>query len=302
MRIAGSQNVPPRHILSFDVEEYFQVEAAAGSVAPDQWGSFPKRLERPMEVILQALADFGAKATFFVLGWVARHEPRIVQQIAAAGHEIASHGDGHCMITRQSPPQFHRDLLDSRRILEDLTGQRVVGYRAPTFSITHGTAWALDVLAEAGFLYDSSVFPVHHDRYGVSDAPTEPHRAVGPRGGQLIELPPLTLRVAGMNLPVGGGGYLRLLPLGMIHSALKGCQKRGVPGMIYLHPWELDATQPRLPLGGLANWRHRVNLDRTESKLRKLLDRYAFTDVQSLIPTLSDLPTFRYGMPKARAA
>lgn len=272
----------PPHLLSFDVEEYFQVEAAReAGISPGQWESIEPRLAPAVDRILSLLAEFGARATFFVLGWVARHQQGLVRRIAGAGHEIASHGDGHEMLTRQTPEEFRRDLLASRKVLEDLTGAGVVGFRAPTFSITHRTAWALDVLAEANFAYDSSVFPIRHDRYGVPDAPRWPHRAIGPGGGAILEIPPLTLRVAGCNLPAAGGGYLRLLPLWVSARALARAARAGQGGMVYLHPWELDPGQPVLPLGPLRNWRHRVGLARAQHKLRRLLERFRFTDVRS---------------------
>ena len=267
------------HILTFDVEEYFQVEAAAGGINRGQWDSFEKRLAPCVGRILRLLSDYDASATFFVLGWVARHERDVVRTIADAGHEIASHGMNHDMLGRLTPEQFRRELLDSRHLLEDISGRPVIGFRAPTFSITHETAWAIDVLAEAGYKYDSSVFPIRHDRYGVPGAPRFVHRAVGPGGGEILEIPPLTLRVMGMNWPVGGGGYLRLLPVRLVAAALNKAQKLGRPGMIYVHPWELDPGQPNLPMSRLSRRRHRVNLKRTEQKLRWLLNHFRFFSV-----------------------
>ncbi len=284
-----------RHILSFDVEEYFQVEAAAGRIAPADWPSLQQRLQEPVDTILEMLARAGAHATFFILGWVARYEPQVVKAIAAAGHEIASHGSLHIRIHRQTPEQFRQDLKDSRSILEDLCGRAVRGYRAPTFSITQPTAWALDVLSEEGFAYDSSIFPVRHDRYGVPHAPAQPHCAVGPSGGRIIELPPLTMRMLGANWPVGGGGYLRLLPVRLLGRALRLHESHGQSGMVYLHPWELDAEQPQLPLGRVSRWRHRVNLHKTRAKLDWLLKRFKFAGACEVISGLSDLREFRYG-------
>ncbi len=283
---ASADSAGLSHMLSFDVEEYFQVEAAAdGGTRPQQWDSFEKRLAPCVERILRLLSDHDASATFFVLGWVARHERDVVRMIANAGHEIASHGMGHAMLGRLAPEQFHRELLDSRRLLEDISGRPVVGFRAPTFSITHETAWAIDVLAEAGYKYDSSVFPIRHDRYGVPGAPRFAHLAVGPNGGEILEIPPLTLRVMGVNWPVGGGGYLRLLPVCLVAAALNGAGRLGRSGMIYLHPWELDPDQPILPMSRLARRRHRVNLGRTDAKLRRLLRRFRFTGVAEYLDT-----------------
>lgn len=291
------------HILSFDVEEYFQVEAAAaGGVKPGQWDSFEKRLATSVERILGLLAGYKASATFFVLGWVARHERGVVRMIADAGHEIASHGMSHTMIGHLTPRQFRGELLRSRKILEDISGKSVIGYRAPTFSITHKTAWALDVLAETGYQYDSSVFPIRHDRYGVPNAPRFPHRAVGPSGGEILEIPPLTVRLAGMNLPVGGGGYLRLLPVSLVVHALNKAQKMGRPGMIYLHPWELDPDQPTLQMSRVNRWRHRVNLGRTAEKLSRLLARFTFLSVRQIMDALASCHTesYLYGLPDSR--
>lgn len=292
---SGKGRLP--HILSFDVEEYFHVEAAAvGGVRPEQWRSFQPRLAPCIDRILQLLADRGASATFFVLGWVAQRQREMIRAIAAAGHEIASHGMGHAMIRRLEPEEFRRDILDSRKLLEDITGCAVAGYRAPTFSITHKTAWAIDILAEAGFRYDSSIFPIRHDRYGVPDAPRFVHLAVGPGGGQITELPPLTLRLLGRNLPVGGGGYLRLLPVALVDLALGRAEKKRQPGMVYLHPWELDPGQPLLPMSRLNRWRHRVNLARTEGKLRHLLERRRFVGAAEALESVdADLPRHVYG-------
>jgi len=296
--LSGSGDVV--HLLSFDVEEYFQVEAAARSgVRREDWQGFATRLGPSVDRVLQALAEHQASATFFVLGWVAQHEPDVVRRIAAAGHEIASHGMEHRMLQRLAPDEFRQDLLDSRSMLEDLSGRPVIGYRAPTFSVTHETAWALDVLAETGYRYDSSVFPIHHDRYGVPDAPRGIHRAIGPAGEGLLEIPPLTLRFAGTNWPVGGGGYLRLLPVRVLGRALKKAARQGRPGMIYLHPWELDPGQPVLPMPRLTRFRHRVGLRRTESKLRWLLRRFRFTSIgQRLDSLLAQADgAYHYGRP-----
>jgi len=285
------------HMMSFDVEEYFQAEAAArGGLRREDWSRHPMRLGPSVERILELLGQHGASATFFVLGWIAQNEPDVVKRIAAAGHEIASHGMNHQMITRLSPGQFRQDLLDSRNVLEDLALRPVVGYRAPTFSITHKTAWALDTLAECGFVYDSSVFPVRHDRYGVPDAPRWAHMAKGPGGGSILEIPPLTRRCLGANIPVGGGGYLRLLPVRILVSSLKNADRLGRPGMIYLHPWELDPGQPTLPMSALSRFRHRVNLSRTENKLARLLGEFRFSDVRAIQPDLlKTSESFVYG-------
>ncbi len=261
------------------MEEYFQVESASGIYDSSQWDTLQKRLAPAVETILQLLSDHQTSATFFILGWVAQHEGQLVRQIAEQGHEIASHGMSHQMLSRLEPETFRCELLDSRRLLEDLTGSPVQGYRAPTFSITRKTAWALDVLAETGYVYDSSIFPVRHDRYGVPDAPVVPHIAIGPGTGRILEIPPLTLPLNRINIPIGGGGYLRLLPVRLMGLALQKAQRRNQIGMIYLHPWELDPGQPVLPMGRLSRWRHRIGLRRTEVKLSWLLQQYQFGSV-----------------------
>jgi polysaccharide deacetylase family protein (PEP-CTERM system associated) len=297
--MAGQTAAPQTvaHMLTFDVEEYFHVEAAAAGVAPEQWESLPRRLPPVVFRLLDLLAAHRTLVTFFVLGWVARRDPNLVRRMAAAGHEIASHGMGHRMVTRLTPDEFRRDIRESRRLLEDLAGRPVVGYRAPTFSITHRTAWALDILAEEGFQYDSSVFPIHHDRYGVPDAPRSVHRALGPGGGSLLEVPPLTARLAGVNWPVGGGGYLRLLPVRAVAAALRAAERTGQGGLLYLHPWELDPDQPLLPMGRLARWRHRVGLHRTAAKLIWLLARFRFGPMSQWLSGIqtSAVPAFSYG-------
>ena len=267
------------HLLSFDVEEYFHVEAAR--IPRADWPSYASRLDAPVDRICSLLTDRGSRATFFVLGWVARSNPSLVRRIAGAGFEIASHGMTHEMICRLDRRQFRAELTDSRKLLEDIAGAPVVGYRAPTFSVVASTTWALDELAETGYRYDSSVFPVRHDRYGIPGAPTRPHVAVGPGGGRVLEFPPLTLRCLGANLPVGGGGYLRLLPVGLVGRALRAAEHRGQPGTLYLHPWEFDPDQPDLPMPARSRWRHRVGLRRTERKLLWLLERFRFDQIGS---------------------
>ncbi|MFA5866175.1 MAG: XrtA system polysaccharide deacetylase [Phycisphaerae bacterium] len=276
------------HLLSFDVEEYFQIEAASTRITPADWPTWKKRLSPCIDRILELLDRYKASATFFVLGWIARHEPDLIRRIIAAGHEIASHGMTHRMINRMTPQEFRAELTESRKILEDLSGQSIRGFRAPTFSITRQSAWALDILAETGFSYDSSIFPIRHDRYGIPDAPRFAYLASGPGGGTILEIPPLTFRALGINWPVGGGGYLRLLPARAAVLGLKQARRQGHVAMLYLHPWELDADQPTLPLSGLAQWRHRVGLKHTGKKLDFLLKRFKFTSVQSVLPRLSE--------------
>lgn len=271
------------HMLSFDIEEYFHVESASHALSISHWDRFESRIIPCVQRILDLLAEHGHTATFFVLGWVARRHSQLIRRIADAGHEIASHGMDHAMLHHLTPARFSEELVDSRRLLEDISGKPVIGFRAPTFSITLKTAWALDALAAAGYQYDSSIFPVRHDRYGIPAAPRWPHRAVGPGGGAVVEIPPLTLRLLGANLPIGGGGYLRLLPIHILSAALRSASKANLPAMIYMHPWELDPHQPDLPMSLLSRWRHRVNLHKTESKLRHLLERFPFQSVNNFL-------------------
>jgi len=281
-------------LLSFDVEEYFQVEAAAAHVRREDWESLPKRLEPALDRILELLADHHTSATFFVLGWVAGRQRAMIRRIAEAGHEIASHGMHHRMVNRLTPEQFRRDVRDSQALLEDVSSRPVRGYRAATFSITDRTGWALDVLADCGFAYDSSVFPIRHDRYGVPRAPVDVHEAVGPGGGHILEIPPLTINPMGLRLPVGGGGYLRLLPVRLVSAALRRSLRRRRACMLYLHPWELDPHQPDLPMGRAARWRHRVGLRKTHAKLHRLLQQFRFSDVRSRLDALKSCPVERH--------
>jgi len=285
------------HLLSFDLEEYFHVEAARSVVECCQGSSLPQRLAEPLMRILQMLADHQASATFFVLGCVAQHERSLICRIAQAGHEIASHGMSHRMLGQLTPAQLRRELRESRQLLEDIAGRPVIGYRAPTFSITRRTAWALDVLAEEGFLYDSSVFPIRHDRYGVPNAPVLPHRARGPDGGCILEFPPLTVSMLGMNWPIGGGGYLRLLPVRLVDWAIRKAQRRDNCVLLYLHPWEFDPAQPILPMRPTDRWRHRVGLARTEQKLHWLLNRHDFTSVERFLQTKDHALPLTYAYP-----
>ena len=284
------------------MEEYFRAEAVAvGGTGCDEWCKLENRLSPCVDRILRILDDYQTSATFFILGWVAENERDVVRKIADAGHEIASHGMTHAMLHRLSPDKFRGELIDSRKLLEDIAGQPVIGYRAPTFSVTNRTAWAIDVLAETGYRYDSSVFPIRHDRYGVPDAPRFSHIAKGPGGGEILEIPPLTMRLMGMNFPVGGGGYFRLLPVGLFTRALKNAQRAGRIGMIYLHPWELDPDQPILPMGKISRWRHRVNLAKTKQKLRYLLSKTNFTTAAEYLNSNPDITrTHEYNLTNAQ--
>ena len=266
--------------FTVDVEDYFQVSAFERDIDRGIWDTFEHRVVSNTSRMLDLLARHRVTATFFVLGWTARRFPELVRKIDAAGHEIASHGFWHHLIYTQTPEEFRQDICESRDLLADLIGKPVTAYRAPSFSITDRSAWALEILAEEGFKTDSSVFPIHHDRYGMPDAEPNLHQRWTP-SGSLIEFPPAVLRCNRVNLPVGGGGYFRLLPLrcvtASLHHILRSSQ---MPFIFYIHPWEIDPGQPKLSAGScLSRFRHRVNLSRTYVKLERLLAQFRFGTV-----------------------
>lgn len=266
-------------ILSFDVEEHYRIEAASRlDIDPALKAHYCERLDSSTRWLLEQLDQSNIKATFFVVGQIARDNPALVRDIADAGHEVASHGWDHRRVHRFTPATFREDIRQSKDALEQVTGQAVVGYRAPTFSIVAQTAWAIDVLAEEDMVYDSSVYPVRHDRYGVPDAPRFPFLAHGVHHS-LLELPVATLRWLGWNLPVGGGGYFRLLPLSLMERALRQIGLHGSPPVatLYFHPWEFDPEQFRLPLGRLSRFRTYVGINRSRHRLATLLGKYGFT-------------------------
>jgi polysaccharide deacetylase family protein (PEP-CTERM system associated) len=268
-----------RIVLSFDVEEHDRIEAAAGlTVGPALKAHYRSRVGETTRWLLDELERFGVRATFFVVGQVAEHSPALVAAIHRAGHEVASHGWDHRRVLAMTPAQLRTDLRRSRDALEQATGAAVVGYRAPTFSVVPRTAWALDVLAEEGFAYDSSIYPVRHDRYGVPGAPRAPFLARGERHA-VLELPPATWRVGGVNVPMGGGGYFRLFPLWLTERALRqtAVDCRPAVAVLYFHPWEFDPGQERLPLRGLSRFRTYVGLSRTRGRLADLLARHRFS-------------------------
>jgi polysaccharide deacetylase family protein (PEP-CTERM system associated) len=285
-------------ILSFDVEEHHRIEAAAGLDCPP-WlrDEYARRMDACTRWLLDELAALDIRATFFVVGQVARSHPDLVRAMHRAGHEVASHSWDHRRVHRLTADEFREDVRRSKDAIEDATGEAVAGYRAPTFSVTRETAWAIDVLAELGLRYDSSVYPVRHDRYGVPGAPRAPFRARG-RERALLEIPPATLRLLRVNVPVGGGGYFRLLPLFLMERAFAQVRRRCVPPvtMLYFHPWEFDPGQPRLPLGRLSRFRTYVGTGTSRGRLRALLGRHRFAravDVAAGIEAgAAELPTF----------
>ena len=279
-------------VLSFDVEEHDRIEVASGlHVHSTLKQHYRERVGDCTRWLLDTLAQADVLATFFVVGQLADHDPGLVRAIAAAGHEVASHGWDHRRVLTMTPGEFQTDVCQSKDALEQAAGKAVVGYRAPTFSITRRTAWALDVLAELGMAYDSSIYPVRHDRYGVPKAPRGPFFAGGERN-TILELPPATLRVAGLNLPMGGGGYFRQFPLWVTERALRQTATDCSPpvAMLYFHPWEFDPEQTRLPLRGLNRYRTYVGLRRTRGRLMNLLGRHQFTRAVDVAEELSLRP------------
>jgi polysaccharide deacetylase family protein (PEP-CTERM system associated) len=266
--------------LTVDVEDYFQVSALAPHIARDSWDSRSCRVERNVQRLLALFARRGAHATFFTLGWIAERYPALVRDIVAGGHELASHGYGHLRASDQSPAEFLNDVQRAKGLLEDIGGQPVHGFRAPSFSIGHGNLWAFDVLLEAGYRYSSSVYPVKHDHYGMPDAPRFAYQA---RPG-LTEIPVTTTPLFGRNLPAGGGGYFRLAPYRLSRWALRRVNEQDRrPAIFYMHPWEIDPDQPRIAGTALkTRFRHYVNLGRTESRLDRLLGDFRWGRVDDV--------------------
>jgi polysaccharide deacetylase family protein (PEP-CTERM system associated) len=282
---------PPRPLLNaltIDVEDYYHVSGFDHCVPRRQWDDLPARVGDSTRRILDRLAEAGVRGTFFILGWVAERQPALVRAIRDAGHEIGCHSYAHRLIYEQTPQQFRVDLRLARLVLEDILGERVTAYRAPSFSITHRSLWALDILLQEGFLFDSSIYPTHHDRYGIAGTPLQPHR-IERGGGSLWEFPPPVWNLWKYPLPVGGGGYFRLYPYGVTRRGLRAINASRRPFAVYLHPWEFDPQQPRLRPGMMRAFRHYVGLRRTEARLVRLLNDFRFgTLSESLGEWLSD--------------
>jgi len=303
--------------LTIDLEDYFQVSGFEDVIPQASWKSFESRVERNTERLLEILADSNVMATFFVLGWVAERHPQLVRCVQAAGHELGCHSYAHRLVYKCTPADFREDTRRAKGVLENLSGQRVLGYRAPSFSVTRKSLWALRVLAEEGFEYDSSIFPIFRDRYGIPSAPRFPFRILLGNGqaalndltpqtlnnstdskdstdsrDSIIEFPPSTIRWLGMTFPVAGGGYLRLFPESVFHRAIQRIvEGDGKPVILYLHPWELDPDQPRIRNGSwLSRFRHMVNLDKTEQKLTGLLGRWRFSSLFNVLKGVPNLP------------
>jgi polysaccharide deacetylase family protein (PEP-CTERM system associated) len=288
--ISELKTLPP-NALTVDVEDYFHVSALAPYIHRDTWSSRESRVVGNTKKLLDLFEQFSVRGTFFVLGWVAERYPQLVKNIAACGHEIACHGFSHRLVYEQPPKEFREETLRSKNLLEDITGAAVLGYRAASYSIVRESLWALDILADAGFVYDSSIFPVRHDRYGIPDAERAPHRMSTPNGSSLVEWPLATATVCGLRLPVAGGGYFRLLPYWLSRWGLASINRReGQPFMFYLHPWEIDPGQPRVAASHLSQFRHYTNLQKCEERLRRLLGEFKFGTAKDGLAQLGLLP------------
>ncbi|HVI09036.1 MAG TPA: XrtA system polysaccharide deacetylase [Candidatus Binatia bacterium] len=272
-----AQNI--QHVISVDVEDYFHAESFSDVVERSRWDSYTSRVEGNTRRLLDLFAQLNLHGTFFVLGWVADRFPALVRDIAAAGHELACHSYWHRLIYKLDPAEFREDTRRAKNVIEQISGQQVRGYRAPTYSVIDRSVWALDILTELGFTYDSSIFPIRHDRYGIPGAPRQPFRFQTP-SGPMTEFPITTFRVAGHNMPVGGGGYLRLLPELYTRMGLQQVEKEGLPIVVYIHPWEIDPEQPRLAGRFTSRLRHYTNLSRTFDRLRKVLQSGSYTSFQ----------------------
>ncbi len=277
--------------LTIDVEDYYMVSAFADYVKFSNWHLYESRVENNTKRVLELLSEHNVKATFFVLGWVAEKYPHIVKELHAAGHEIACHSYNHRIVYKMTPEEFREDTRKAKNILEEITGTEVIGYRAPSYSVVKESLWALDILIEEGFSYDASIFPIHHDRYGLPGAPRFPH-VIKCGAGRIIEMPPSTYSLFGQNVPVAGGGYLRLFPISVTKSAIRQINKRERENaIVYFHPWEIDADQPRMKGAVLSKIRHYLNLSSMMPKLRALLSEFEFQP-------LSILACKRYGIAK----
>ena len=274
---------PVVNAMTIDVEDYFHVSVFDGVVPRHLWEGFESRVSANTARLLEIFAEFEVTGTFFVLGWVAKRFPQLVRDIAGAGHEIASHGYGHRLVYDQTPKAFREDVRRAKALLESAAGAPVLGYRAPSYSVTPRSLWALDILIEEGYRYDSSIFPIRHDRYGIPLSPRHPYLLERPRGA-IVEAPASTARFGPLNLPIAGGGYFRILPYGWTRWGITRVnQLEGRPVIFYLHPWEIDPEQPRLKTGLLSRFRHYRNLGETEARLRQLFTDFKFGPMAAVL-------------------
>jgi polysaccharide deacetylase family protein (PEP-CTERM system associated) len=269
--------------MTIDVEDYFHVSAFDGHVSRDRWDQLESRVCANTERLLELFDEHRVTATFFVLGWVAERFPGLVSRIAAQGHEVASHGYAHRLIYDQTRDAFREDVRRAKDILETLVGRQVNGYRAPSYSITPRSLWALDVLLGEGHRYDASIFPIRHDRYGMPSSPRHPH-VLRRETGSLVEAPGSTVRIGRINLPVAGGGYFRILPYAWTQWGIRRLNSvENRPAIFYLHPWEIDPSQPRLDADYVGRFRHYRNLDKTEARLSRLIQEFRFAPLRDVL-------------------
>jgi len=284
-RLTGDSTVI--NAMTVDVEDYVHVSAFARAIRIEDWDRHESRVERNTQRLLDLFDERGIQATFFVLGWAAQRFPELIREIASRRHEVASHGMTHQLVYNQSPEVFREESRTSKALLEDLAQQPVLGYRAASYSITRSSLWAIDILGELGFRYDSSIFPVHHDRYGIPDAPVSPYWHETASSQKLVEFPLTTKNLWGYRLPIAGGGYFRLFPYAFTRAAFRSINRNENRSFIfYLHPWEIDAGQPRIKAGWLSEFRHYNNLDQCESRLVRLMRDFRFGTVQQVLTGL----------------
>ncbi|GAB5441654.1 MAG: DUF3473 domain-containing protein [Fuerstiella sp.] len=280
--------------FTVDVEDYFHVSAFSSFIRPDDWDHYDCRVEQSTRTVLQIAAETNTVGTFFVLGWVAERYPELVREIQSAGHEIGCHSQQHQLVYELGPDRFRADLRTSRDVLQQITGKPVRLYRSPSFSVTRKSLWALPILAEEGFTIDSSIYPVRHDRYGIPDAPRQPFLCDTP-GGPIAEFPGMVCSVGATNIPVGGGGYLRLLPWFVTERMLRQVRRQRRPLNVYIHPWEFDPQQPRIKASLKSRFRHYQSLSTTAPKIRAMLQQFRLTKMSTVLDqselSVVDLPT-----------
>jgi len=274
------------NILTFDIEDYYMVSAFECNVKMQDWSNYESRVVLNTRKLLFLLSQFNIKATFFILGWVAEKFPELVRDIHIQGHEIAAHGYSHRLVYNQSPDEFRADVKKTKRILEDIIQRPVIGYRAPSFSITQKSIWAVKILVEEGYKYDSSIFPIYHNRGGMPHAERFFHR-ISVNDSGIFEVPVSTVKLWGQNIPVCGGGYFRLFPYWFTQRAIYKINSEKHPAVIYIHPWELDHEQPKIKSNYLNEFRHYVNLKKTEAKLKKLLKDFVFSSISAKYEVLN---------------
>jgi len=291
MQPLSTASTPARkivHAMTVDVEDYFHVSAFAKVIQPRDWERWPTTVERNTQRLLDLFDETAIKATFFVLGWVAERHAQLIREIVARGHEIASHGYSHQLVYKQSPDEFRAETSRSKQLLEDLVQRPVQGYRAASYSITRQSLWAIDILAELGFVWDSSIFPVYHDRYGIPDSPTTPYLLQAANGATLLEFPLTTAQLGRYRMPAAGGGYFRLYPYALSRALFRRATRNSAtPAIFYLHPWEIDPDQPRVSGAGLlSNFRHYNNLQRCMPRLRAMISDFPFGTVSDSLASV----------------